>query len=188
LDFDEVRKNVVWKIFAGYNGEEYRMEEIFQKILDNGFSDIAGLRADASIPVSQALINEIIEAALRGNKTIKTFEVSVHEQNRVSVRLKTNLLPWSMNLKLKLDRSVDFASYSAPKMRVWLENHHLMASLGSLLNALPEWATLYGSQVVIDLGAFFHTMEQKRLFALVKAIDIRTVEGKAIFDLKIEVD
>ena len=164
------------------------MEAIFQKIIANNFSDVAGLTADTSIPMSQSLINEIIAAALQGNKTIQSCPVSIHEQNQVSVRLKTNLLPWPLHLKVKLDQSVDFANFTSPKLRMWLENNRLLGSLGSFFNALPEWAKLYGNQVVIDLGSFLHTPEQKRLFALIKSVEIRTGEGKAIFDVKIEVD
>ncbi len=102
--------------------------------------------------------------------------------------MKTNLLPWPLNLKLKLDKSVDLASYSSPKIRAWMENNLLLGSLGSLFNALPEGIKLYGDQVVIDLGAFLRTPEQKRLLSLVKSVGIRTEEGKVILDAKIEMD
>ncbi len=163
------------------------MEAIFRKLIASDFSDIAGLAADASIPMSQSLINEVVEAALRDSQTIRSCRVSVHEQNRVLLRLKTNLLPWSLNLKLRLDKFVDLASFSSPKVRAWLENNHLLGSLGSSFNALPEWARLYRDQVVIDLGFFLRTPEQKKLFELIKAVEIRTAEGKMIFDVRIQV-
>lgn len=163
------------------------MEEIFRKLIASDLSDIAGLTVDASIPVPQSLINELIEAALQGDRTIRSCQVSIHEQNRVSIRLKTNMLPWSVNLRLKLDAIVDFASFSSPKVRMWLENNHLLSSLGSFFNALPRWAKLYGDQIVIDLGFFLRAPEQKELFALLKSIGIRTEERRVIFDVKLEV-
>ena len=102
--------------------------------------------------------------------------------------MKTTILPWPLNLKLKLDTSVDFASYSSPKIRAWIESNRLLGSLGSLFNALPEGIKLYGDQVVIDLGAFLRTPEQRKLLSLVKSVDIRTEEGKVILDAKIEVN
>ena len=163
------------------------MDKIFQKIIHNNFSDLKGTTIDASIPVPQHLINELIAETLRGNKNISSVRVSVHAQNRISLDAKTNLLPWPLNLKLKLDTSVDLASYSSPKIRAWMENNLLLGSLGSLFNALPEGIKLYGDQVVIDLGAFLRTPEQKRLLSLVKSVGIRTEEGKIILDAKIEV-
>jgi hypothetical protein len=164
------------------------MDKIFQRIINNNFSELRGTVVDASVPVPEALINEMIQAALKGNKSIASVRASVHAQNRVSVDVKTTLLPVTINLKLKLDTSVDFASYSSPKIRAWMENNRLLGSLGSMFNALPEGIKLYGDQVVIDLGAFLRTPEQRRLLSLVKSVDIRTEEGKVILDAKIEVN
>jgi len=164
------------------------MDKIFQKIINNNFSDLKGTIVDASIPVTEYLINEFIEAALKGDKNIESCRVSIHQQNRINVNLKTILLPWSLNLKLKLDNSVDFASYSSPKIRGWLENNILLGRVGSFFNVLPEWVKLYGEQIVLDIGAFFLTAEQKRLLDLVKSVGIRTEEGKVILDVTIKVD
>src|SRR5688572_27638478 len=113
------------------------MDKIFQKIIRNNFSDLKGTTVDASVPVPQSLINELIAEVLKGNKSIASVQASIHAQNKVSFDVKTNLLPWPLNLKLKVDKSVDFASYSSPKIRAWLENNRLFGSLGSFLNALP---------------------------------------------------
>jgi hypothetical protein len=163
------------------------MEEIFQKIIDRDFSDLAGLTVNASIPVSGSLINEMITVALAGDKMIESCQISIHEQNRVSVRLKTSLLPWPLNLKLKLDSSVDFGSFSSPKVRAWLENHRALGSLASFFHALPEWLKLYRDQVVVDLGFFLRTPEQKEIFDLIRSVGIKTEVDKVIFDVKIRV-
>jgi len=143
---------------------------------------------DANIPIPQSLINEMIETSLKGNKNVDSVRASVHSQNRASVDVKTALLPWPLNLKLKLDTSVDFASYSSPKIRAWMENNRLLGSIGSLFNAIPEGINLYGDQVVIDLGAFLREPGHKKLLSLVKSVGIRTEEGKVILDAKIEVN
>lgn len=143
---------------------------------------------DANIPIPQSLINELIETSLKGNKNVDSVRVSVHPQNRISADIKTTVIPWPLNLKLKLDKEVDLASYSSPKIRAWMENNRLLGSLGSLFNALPEGIKLYGDQVVIDLGAFLRKPEQKQLLSLVKSVGIRTEEGKVILNAKIEVN
>jgi hypothetical protein len=164
------------------------MDKFFQKIVDNNFSDLKGTIVDASVPVPQALINELIRAALKGNKSIESIQASVHPQNRVSLNVKTTLLPWPLNLKLKLDKAVDFASYSSPKIRAWMENNRLLGSLGSFFNALPPGIKLYGAQLVVDLGAFLQTPEQKRLLELVKSVGIQTEEGRVVLDVRAEVN
>lgn len=163
------------------------MDKIFQRLLANHFSELKGTTVDASIPVPQSLINELIVASLRGNKSIASCQVSIHPQNKVTVAVKTTMLPWPLNLNLKLDKFVDFASYSSPKLRAWMENNRLLGSLGSLFNALPQGIKLYGDQIVIDLGMFLRTPEEKRWLTLVKSVDIRTEEAKVILDAKLEV-
>lgn len=162
------------------------MEEIFQRILDNNFSDLKGLTVDASLPVPGQLINEIITAALQGNKNIEYCQVSIGGQNRVTVKLKTTMLPWPLDLKLKLFRSVDLAR--SPRIRASLGNNLLLGKLGSFFNALPEGIKLYDSQVVLDIGSFLRTPEQKRYLDLIKSAEINTEEGKVILDVKIRVD
>ena len=165
-----------------------RMDKIFQRIIDNNFSDLPGTRVDAVIPVPQSLVNELIRTALPGNRTIESCDVSIHEQNHVSANLKTTLLPWSFYLKLKLDSSVDFASYSSPKLRAWLENNILLGRLGAFFNALPEGIKLYGNQVVLDIGAFLQDSRQKQMLALVKDVKIQTEEEKLILEIRAEVE
>jgi hypothetical protein len=164
------------------------MDKIFQKVIDNNFSDLKGTVVDASVPVPEYLINEILQVALQGNRSIESCQVSIHGQNRAAATVKTTLLPWSINLKLKLDNSVDFASYASPKIRAWLENNILLGRLGSFFNAMPEGIKLYGEQIVLDIGAFLQTPEQKQLLGLVKWVGIRTEEEKLILDVKIEVE
>ena len=164
------------------------MDKIFQKIINNNFSELQGAAVDALIPIPQTLINELIAATLKGNKNISSVRASVHPQNKISLDVKTTLLPWPLNLKLKLDTSVDLASYSSPKIRAWMENNRLLGSLGSLFNALPPGIKLYGDQVVIDLGAFLRTPEQRRILELIKTVGIRTETGKLILNVKVKID
>jgi hypothetical protein len=162
------------------------MDKIFQRVIDNNFSDLAGLTAEASIPVPEYIVNEIIEAALRGNKKIKNCRVSISGQNKVSVNLKTTLWLWPINLKLRLERSVDFTG--RPKIRASLENNVLLGKLGSLFKALPNGVNMQGDQVVVDVQSFLDTPDQRKILDLIKSIEVRTESGSVILDIKIEVE
>jgi hypothetical protein len=162
------------------------MDEIFRKLIDNNFSDLAGLTADASIPVPEHIVNEIIEAALRGNKKIKHCRVSINGQNKVSVNLKTPLWLWPINLKLRLERSVDFTG--RPKIRAPLENNVLLGKLGSLFKALPNGLNMQGNQVVVDVQSLLDTPDQRKILGLIKSVEVRTESGKVTFDIKIKVE
>ena len=162
------------------------MDKIFQRVIDNNFSDLAGLTADASIPVPEYIVNEIIEATLQGNKKIKNCRVSISGQNKVSVNLQTPLWLWPINLKLKLERSVDITS--SPKIRALLENNVLLGKLGSLFKALPNGVNMQDDQITVDIRSFLDTPEQRKMLDLIKSIEVRTESGKVIFDIKIKVE
>ncbi len=158
------------------------MDVIFRRLIDKNFSELPGLNIDTTLPVPERLVNEILAAALQGNKNIESCQVSIGTQNRVTMNVKTPLWPWPLNLKLKLFGSVDFSG--SPKVRAFLENNVLLGKLGAMLKALPEGVVLYEDQISVDLGPFLQTAEQKRLLELVKSVDIRTEVHKIIFDIK----
>jgi hypothetical protein len=162
------------------------MDEIFQKIIENNFSDLKGLAVDASIPIPQYMINEIVAVSLQGIRNIDYCWVSIGGQNRVSVKLKATMLPWPLDLKLKLFKSVDLAR--SPRIRASLENNLLLGKLGSFFKALPAGINLYGNQVVLDIESFLRTPEQKKILDLVKSAEINTEAGKVILDVKLRVE
>ena len=158
------------------------MDVIFRRLINNNLSELPGLTVDATIPVPERLVNEILVAALQGNKNIESCQVSIGSQNRVTMNVKTPLWPWPLNLKLKLFGSVDFSG--SPKVRAFLENNILLGKLGAMFKALPDGIVLYEDQVSVDIGSFLQTAEQKRILELVKSVDIRTEEHRIIFDVK----
>jgi len=162
------------------------MGEIFRKLIDSNFSDLTGLTVDASVPVLEQIVNEVIESALQGNKNIRECHVSIHDRNKVSVNLKTPLWLWSINLKLQLEGAVDFTG--SPKFKIWLENHILLGKLGSLFKALPAGVIIQSKQVIVDIQSFLETPEQRKMLELVKSVQVRTEPGKVIFDIKISVE
>jgi len=162
------------------------MDEIFFRLVNSGFLELAGLRVHASIPVPEHIVNEIIQAALRGNRKINECRVSIDEQNRVNVHLRTSLWPWPLHLKLRLEKSVDFTR--SPTIRASLENHVLLGKLGALSRTLPSGIRIEGDQVVVDVRAFLSAPEQIRILNLVKSAEIKTQEAKLILDVKIEVE
>jgi hypothetical protein len=162
------------------------MDNIFQKLIDNNFSDLAGLTVDASIPVPEHIVNEFIGMALQGNKNISYCFVSINSQNKVSVSLKTPLWLWSIHLKLRLENSVDFTG--SPKLKASLENNVLLGKLGALFKALPAGININGNQILVDIRSFLDTPEQRKLLDLIKSIEVRTEIAKVIFEVKIKIE
>jgi hypothetical protein len=159
------------------------MDKIFTRLLAGNFSELAGLTVDASIPVPESLINELVQSALRGNKNITSFQITIHPENRATVNLRTPMWPWPLDLKLKLFGAVDLSN--SPKVRAFLENNVFLGKLGALFKVLPAGITLYNDQLALDLEPFLPP-EYKKFLPLVKSVDIRTQESKLILDVNIK--
>src|SRR5688500_13297518 len=146
------------------------MDEILQRLIENNFSELAGLTVDASIPLSEHLVNEFVQSALQGNKNITDCYIAIHVGNRFVVNLKTPLWLWSINLKVLLEKSVDFSD--GPRIRASLENFGLLGKLGAVFKALPKGVTIQDDQVTIDVESFLTTAEQGKWLALIKSMEI----------------
>jgi hypothetical protein len=158
------------------------MDQLFRRLLEDNFSDLPGLAADVSIPVPEHLVNEIINVAIRESRNISYCRASISRNNRASVNLKTPLWPWPLELKLRLENSMDFPV--SPQIRARLENKVLLARIGSFLKALPAWVSIHGDQVDLDVSSFLPP-EQRRFLELVKSVEVKTEEGKVIFNVRI---
>jgi hypothetical protein len=161
----------------------FAMEKIFQQLLETNFAELTGLTARASIPVPEQLVNELLDIQLAGNRKITSCRVSIGEQNRMDIHVKTPLVPWVLNFRLKLFHVVDLMV--SPKLRAFLEKNVLIGRIASSLNAFPEGISMYDDQITVDLGMLFEKPEQKELLKWVKSMEIRTEPGKLIVDVQI---
>jgi hypothetical protein len=161
------------------------MDKIFSRLLENNFSELPGLSVDASIPLPEGLVNEMIQEELQGNKNITSCLVSIQADNRVFVELRTPIWPWPLNLKLKLFGSVELTP--SPKIRAFLENNLLLGKLGTFFKGLPNGITLYNDQIALDVGAFL-TPEQKGMLALINSVEIKTEERRIVLNVQANVE
>jgi hypothetical protein len=161
------------------------MDKIFQRLFENNFSELPGFNVEASVPIPESLVNEMIGVTLRGNKSITYCRASIHQDNRVIADVKSPLLPWTLHLRMKLFHSIDFTD--PPKLRAFLENNLLLGKLGSLFRALPKGVTLYNNQLALDVETFTPP-EHRHLLALVRSVDIQTDEGQVILKIKLAGD
>lgn len=160
------------------------MDQLFQQIMDGNFAEAGGLTVNASITLSELLLNELIDLSLQGNQSITQCRVSIGEQNRIEVTLHTPLWPWPVHLSLQLFHSIDLSR--SPTMRAFLENHVLLGKLGSFLKVLPEGIRIYEDQLSVDLGAFVRDPQHKRILALVRSIEIHSEKGQLTLDIRVE--
>jgi hypothetical protein len=162
------------------------MNTILQRLIKDNFSELAGLTVDASIPLSEHLVNELIQSELQGNKNITECYVAIHSGNKITVNLQTVLWPWPVNLKLRVEPFVDVKNNQ--RIKASLENFVLLGKLGALFKAFPQGITTEDDQIILDLGHLLKTPEQRKWLTLIKSVEIRTEEAKMTIDIKITIE
>ena len=158
------------------------MDAIFQRLLEDNFAELPGLRVEASIPLPERLLNEVIQILLAGNRGIHEIRAAIRDENRVVLTLKSPMWPLPVHFRLRLFGTVELSP--SPKVRAFLENNVLLGRLGALLKALPEGIAIYKDQVSVDFDTYL-TPEQRRLLTLVKSIEFKTENGKLILQVRI---
>jgi hypothetical protein len=161
------------------------MEEILQRLLNENFSELRGLTVDASIPFPEQLVNEFVGSALQGNKTVTELYIAIHSANKIAVNLKTSPWPLPIQIKLRLEPSVDFAN--GPRVRASLENFALLGKLGAIFKAFPPGITLEDDQIIVDIGSFLKDPQQRKWLELIQSMQIHTEEARITFDVKVAV-
>ena len=158
------------------------MDKIFQRLIDDNLPELSGLTVSATISVTESLANELIAILLEEEPQIESCHVRIHGGNRLTINVKSPLLPWLLKVKLKLFGSVDFTR--TPVIRAFLENHVLLGKLGAWINALPRGVNIYKDQVSISIEPFITSPESRKLLGLIEAVEIKTEEGQIFFDIK----
>ena len=162
------------------------MDEILQRLAEGNFSELAGLTLDASIPLSEQLVNEFVGSALQGNKNITSCYVAIHRDNKIVVNLRTPFWPLPIDLKLRLEPSADFTN--GPKVKASLENYALLGKLITSFKALPQGIIIQDEEVIIDVRSFLSTAQQQKWLDLIKSVQIKTEEAKLHLDIHIKVE
>lgn len=152
-----------------------------------GFEDLRGAEASATVPISERLLNEIIQEALPRSAPVRDLYVRPQAGDRFSVRARLGsptLLP-AMTLSVLIDRQPDFPS--SPTLVLKLEMGGLLSLAGPalrFLDALPPGIRVERDRLFVDLAAL---LEQRQLGSYLRYIDhlrVNTTDGAVVLTVR----
>lgn len=132
------------------------LARILQHLQTTGFADLAGARIDATIPVSEALINRIVTETMPPNLPVRQVSIRPEVGDRLSVRLtpRAGLIP-PITIKLNIERQPDLPH--APELVLRMATlPGLFGLAGAALpigQMLPPGVRLQGELIIVDLAA-----------------------------------
>jgi len=169
--------------------------QLVAQLQPSGFQDVAGTRISARVPVSGALLNQIIADALRGTSTpVRSVRVRPLAGERFDVVVTTSMpfVP-PLTLHVAVDQQPRFPASSFLVLR-WslLGGLGGLASrlVGALDSKLPPGIRLDGDRVVIDIAAIARPSGQAGAVDWIQyltLLEIHTVDDRAVIDIELAV-
>lgn len=164
-------------------------EHIFRLLAENP-SELKGLSIEGTIPLTERIINKLIENELKNNRMVKYCKVSIGDQNHVKISMV--IFQWidiPFKLEARIERVIDFTVTPILKIHLLDDTILRIAKLVGLFRRLaPTGVTIDGGVITIDLMTIRYNNDWKALLRLVKWSEIVTINRTAYINFKIKVE
>lgn len=155
-----------------------------------GFADIAGARAEATIPVSDRLLNLLIAETLPPGGAVREVQVQTHAGNRLTARVRVGrspLLP-ALTLRLSIEQQPELPA--SPVLVLRMASGGLMSFAGSALGFLdkvPRGIRLEGDRILVDIRELMAQRGLSDLLQFGEALQVTTGDGALILGVRLRI-
>ena len=149
----------------------------------SGFEDLRGTDVSATVPISERLLNELIQSSLPRSVPFRDLHVAPHAGDRFLVRARVGsspLLP-SLKISVRIDRQPEFPS--SPVLGLRLEMGPLMSLAGPALrffDALPPGTHLEGDRLLVDIARLLEQRGLGQYLGYLHELQVHTVDGAVV--------
>jgi hypothetical protein len=169
------------------------VSELLAHLQSSAFADLAGTRVSASVPVSRALINQLVARALQTRQPpppVRQIAIRLHEGDNLDA-IVTVTLPFVPPLKvaIAIERQPQFPSSPVLVLR-W----SLLGGLGQLVSRivgphqkLPPGVQLDGDRILVDIPAAAAGTPAAPLLSYVRALEVHSVQDRLVVMMDLEV-
>ena len=167
------------------------VSELLARLQSTSFADLAGTRVSARIPVSRALVNQLVARALQERSApVRQIDIRPQEGDRLDavVTLTLPLVP-PLTVGVVVERQPQF-----PASPVLVLRWSLLGGVGALLSKffgphqkLPPGVRLDGDRVTVDIPAAAAGTPAAQLVGYVRRLEVHTAPDRLIVDADLEV-
>jgi hypothetical protein len=156
-----------------------------------GFPDLSGANIDATIPIADRLINELIAETLPKERAVQNVQVQAEAGDRFKVRVtpSSGFLP-AIAVTLTIAQQPQLPDRPILELRVSGIPKILMLSVGltRVRAFLPPGVALDGERVLIDIAALLTHHGHSDLLRHLTSLNVTTREGAVIVAVHARVD
>lgn len=167
------------------------VSQIVAQLQASGFQDVAGTRVSARIPVSGALLNQIIADALRGTSTpVRSVRVRplTGEQFEAVVTTSMPFVP-PLTVQVAVDQQPRFPASPFLVLR-WSFLGGLGAIGARLLGAmekLPPGVRLDGDRLMLDIPVLAARSPAASMLQYLRTLEVHTLDDRLVIVAKAEI-
>ncbi len=148
-----------------------------------GFEDLRGADVSATVPISERLLNELVQESLPRALPVRDLSVAPQAGDRFVVRGRlgsSSLLP-RLKLTVLIDRQPDLPSSAALVLK--LEMGALMALAGPalrFLDALPPGIHVDGDRIHVDIAKLLERRGLSQYLGFIQRLEVHTTDGAVV--------
>ena len=162
------------------------LSRVLERLRASRFRDLAGARVTASLPVAEALLNDIIAGSLPAGGAVRAATVHPQEQNRLAVRVKLSrpefLPPLSATLVIERQPVLPLAPHLTFRVTGLPGLLTLAGPFLSVGAMLPRGVRLDGDLLTVDLAALLAQHGAAELLAHLERLQVRSEAGRLVLE------
>lgn len=165
-------------------------DTLINDLFATGLRDLAGGRVTARIPLSQALVNRLVTAALdRVKSPVRSVDVHPHAGNQFDVFVKIATWMPAVKIAVTIDQQPEPAS---PLLVLrWSALGGLGAMAANTFGAgakLPPGVRLEGDRLVLDVAVLIRQAGGDLVLPYLRRLHVTTEEGRIVMDAELAVN
>lgn len=156
----------------------------------SGFEDLRGAEVSATVPVSERLLNEIVQEAMPPSAPVRDIHISPQAGDRFLVRARLGaspLLP-AFKVSVAIERQPDLPS--SPVLVLRLELGALMSLAGPalrFLDALPPGIRMEGDRISVDIPLLLEQRGMRSYLDHLEQLRVNTTDGALVLSFRARV-
>jgi hypothetical protein len=165
-----------------------RLIGVLERLRASGFAEVKGARASLSIPVSEAILNELITAALPAGGPLRDLHVRPQAGNRLAVRARASRLDFLPAMTISLQIEGQPRLPDTPLVVRILSMPGLLSIAGSMLSpgSLPPGIRLERERVLVDVRQLLEGKGLAEIVPLIGSLQVSSEEGRLLIDVDLQ--
>ncbi len=159
---------------------------MFMRLQASGFEDLHGADVSATVPISERLLNEIIQESLPRSLPIRDLYVTPEAGDRFIVRARIGSSPLIPALKLTVLIAEQPRLPSSPILVLRLEGRALLSLAGPALRFLdaPAGVHFERDHIAIDIAALLEQRGFRGYLEYLRQLEVHTTDGLVVLTMR----